>query len=86
MFTSGNAQDISPREDPLLRGRPGRAAPRANLPTGTEHSITNSRRGDGMTNNNQPTDDDRTIGLTTVANPKRVRLGSPQLTDPSDRD
>jgi hypothetical protein len=38
-----------------------------------------------MTNTNQPTDD-RSIGLTTVANPKRVRLSSPPLTDTSDRD
>lgn len=39
-----------------------------------------------MTNQNQPTDDDSTVGLTTVANPKRVRLLSPPLTDTSDRD
>ena len=39
-----------------------------------------------MTTTNEPTDDDRSIGLTTVANPKRVRLSSPPLTDNSDRD
>ena len=39
-----------------------------------------------MTTQNQPTDDDRSAGLTTVANPKRVRLSSPPLTDTSDRD
>lgn len=39
-----------------------------------------------MTNTNQPGADDRSVGLTTVANPKRVRLESPPLTDTSDRD
>ena len=39
-----------------------------------------------MSQSTRPTDDDRHAGLTTVANPKRVRLGSPVLTDTSERD
>ncbi len=39
-----------------------------------------------MTNSSQPRDDDRAAGLTTVANPQRVRLASPSLREPADRD
>lgn len=39
-----------------------------------------------MTNSTNPSDDDRTVALTTVANPKRVRIGSPSLSESSDRD
>lgn len=85
MFTSGNAQDMSSREDPLLRGRPGGPHPAPVLPTGPDRSGHLDEE-TTLTNQNQPTDDDSTIGLTTVANPKRVRLSSPPLTDTSDRD
>lgn len=83
MFLTGNAEDTSTTEDrPVTTSRQPRAArsARGRVLTGFLEEEKH------MSQTTRPTDDDRYADLTTVANPKRVRLASPVLTDTSERD